>query len=203
MLRIEVLSPSIGVLIAFEGLDLQILYTTIRFTVLSKMNKKRLTTSITAGIAVVLLLIVGTAATSVLFSTTHAQSVTLGEPIFVEKGANIIGKEIGPNRTHYTFTSNGTMNGNIEYSKAGEYVSVSKGNNLTFDQGHAVMKTKDGSETANYTFVEVGNGTAYQGASAYSTNSTGKLSSLNNILVIYKIEADKNGNYVDTQWRWK
>jgi hypothetical protein len=167
------------------------------------MNKKRLTMSITAGIAVVLLLIVGTTATSILFSTTHAQSATLGEPIFVEKGANIIGKEIGPNRTHYTFTSNGTMNGNIEYSKAGEYVSVSKGNNLTFGQGHAVMKTKDGSETANYTFVEVGNGTAYQGASAYSTNSTGKLSSLNNILVIYKIEADKSGNYVDKQWQWK
>jgi len=49
----------------------------------------------------------------------------------------------------------------------------------------------------------VSNGTAYQGASAYSTNSTGELSSLNNILVIYKIEQDENGNYVDTQWVWK
>ena len=39
----------------------------------------------------------------------------------------------------------------------------------------------------------------YQGASAYSTNSTGKLSFLNNILVIYKGEADESGNYaVDT-----
>jgi hypothetical protein len=70
-------------------------------------------------------------------------------------------KEIGPKKTHYTFTSNGTMKGSIEYSKAGEYVSVSKGNNLTFDQGQGVIKTKDGSETANYTFIEVGNGTAY------------------------------------------
>ena len=49
------------------------------------------------------------------------------------------------------------MNGNIEYSKAGEYVSVSKGNNQTFDQGHGVITTKDG-ETANYTFIEVFNG---------------------------------------------
>jgi hypothetical protein len=39
--------------------------------------------------------------------------------------------------------------------------------NLTFDQGHGVITTKDGSETANYTFIEVGNGTAYQGASAF------------------------------------
>ena len=167
------------------------------------MNRKRFTISITAGIAVMLLLIGGTGANSILFSTTHAESATLGEPIFVEKGADTIKREIGPNITHYTFTSNGTMKGNIEYSKAGEYVSVSKGNNLTFDQGQGVITTKDGSETANYTFIEVGNGTAYQGASAYSTNSTGKLSFLDNILVIFKGGQDESGNYALEQWPWK
>jgi hypothetical protein len=166
------------------------------------MNTKRFTISITTGIAVMLLLILGTGATTILFNTVHAQTATLGEPIFVEKGADVIQKEIGPNRSTYTFTSNGTMNGNIEYSKAGEYVSISKGNNQTFDQGHGVIKTKDG-ETANYTFIEVFNGTDYQGASAYSTNSTGKLSSLNNILVIFKGGADESGNYALEQWHWK
>jgi hypothetical protein len=122
---------------------------------------------------------------------------------FVENGADTVQKEIGPNRTHYTFTSNGTMNGNIEYHKTGKYVSVSKGNNLTFDQGHGVITTKDGSETANHTFIEVGNGTAYQGASAYSTNSTGKLSFLDNILVIFKGGLDESGNYALEQWHWK
>jgi hypothetical protein len=168
------------------------------------MNTKRFTiNSITAGIAVVLLLIGGTGTTTtILFSTTHAQTVTLGEPYFVEKGSDTILKEIGPNRSTYTFTSNGTMNGNIEYSKAGEYVSVSKGNNQTFDQGHGVITTKDG-ETANYTFIEVFNGTDFQGASAYSTNSTGKLSFLNNILVIFRGGADESGNYALEQWHWK
>ena len=43
------------------------------------------------------------------------------------------------------------MKGNIEYSKAGQYVSVSKGNNQTFDQGHGVITTNlDGRITANY-----------------------------------------------------
>jgi hypothetical protein len=79
------------------------------------MNKKRFTISITAGIAVVLLLIVRC---MILFNTGYAQSATLGEPIFVEKGSDAIQREIGLNRTHYTFTSNGTMKGNIEYSKA-------------------------------------------------------------------------------------
>jgi hypothetical protein len=167
------------------------------------MNKKRFTISITAGIAVVLLLFVGIGATTILLNTAHAQSATLGEPIFVEKGAVTIQREIGPNRTLYTFTANGTMNGNIEYHKTGEYVSVSKGNNMTFDQGHGVLTTNDGSETANYTFIEVFNGTAYQGASAYSTNSTGRLSVLNNMVVIYKIEADESGDYVGRQWIWK
>lgn len=167
------------------------------------MNKNRFTIGITAGIAVVLLLIGGTGATSILLNTTHAQSATLGEPFFVEKGKVTAQKEIGPNRTQYTFASNGTMNDNIEVTNTGEYVSVSKGNNLVFDQGQGVIKTKDGSETANHTFLEVGNGTDFQGASAFSTNSTGKLSFLNNILVIYKIDGDESGNYAGTQWQWK
>jgi hypothetical protein len=167
------------------------------------MSTKRLTINITAGFAVVLLLIEVTGTNTILFNTGYAQSATLGEPIFVEKGADVIQKEIGPNRSTYTFTSNGTMNGNIEYSKAGEYVSISKGNNLTFDQGHGVLTTKDGSETANYTFIEVFNGTDYQGASAYSTNSTGKLSVLDNILVIFKGGADESRNYALEQWHWK
>ena len=157
--------------------------------------------SITAGIAVVLLLIVGTGATSIL-STTYALSATLGEPFFVEKGKSTVQKEIGPNRTQYTFTANGTMNGNIEVTDTGEFVSVSK-NNLIFDQGQGVIKTKDGSETANYTLIDVSNGTAFQGASAYSTNSTGKLSFLNNIIGIYKGETDENENYESTEWHWK
>jgi hypothetical protein len=157
--------------------------------------------SITAGIAVLLLLIVGTGATSIL-STTHALSATLGEPFFVEKGKSTVQKEIGPNRTQYTFTANGTMNGNIEVTDTGEFVSVSK-NNLIFDQGQGVIKTKDGSETANYTLIDVSNGTAFQGASAYSTNSTGKLSFLNNIIGIYKGETDENENYESTEWHWK
>jgi hypothetical protein len=122
-------------------------------------------------------------------------SATLGEPFFVEKGKATVQKEIGPNRTQYTFTANGTMNGNIEVTNTGEYVSVSKGNNLTFDQGQGVIKINDGGESANYTFIEVFNGTDYQGASAYSTNSTRQLSFLNNILSIYKGGQNDSGNY--------
>ena len=151
-----------------------------------------------------LLLIVGTGATSIV-STTHAQPATLWKPYFVEKGIITTQKEIGANRTQYTFAANGTMNGNIEVTDTGEFESISKGEPapglITTKDG--VITTKDGSETANYTGIDVGNITNYQGASAYSSNSTGKLSFLNNMLGIYKGETEERGSFVLKEWHWK
>ena len=165
------------------------------------MNPRRFTISITVGIAVVLLLIGGTGMTTIL-NILYAQTTTLGEPFFVEKGKVTSQKEIGP-RTQYTFAANGTMNDNMEVTNTGEFVSVSEGNNLTFEQGQGVITTKDGSETANYTFIDVFNRTDLQGASAYSTNSTGELSFLNNILGIFRGGQGEGGNYALEQWHWK
>ena len=167
------------------------------------MNENRFTISILTGIALVLFLNGGTGISTILFNPGYAQTEKLGEPIFVEKGADRIKKEIGANGTQYTFTSHGTLNGNIEYNKKGQYFSIWKGNNMTFDQGKGVLTTKDGSETANWTFIEVGNGTAIKGASIYSTNSTGNLSFLNNLVVIFKGGYDQNGNYSLKFWPWK
>jgi hypothetical protein len=54
------------------------------------------TISITAAIAIVLLLIGGIGTNIRLFNIGYAQSATFGEPIFVEKGADIIKREIAP-----------------------------------------------------------------------------------------------------------
>jgi hypothetical protein len=158
-------------------------------------------------IAITTAAIIAAATTTSLLNlqSAHAQTVTLGEPYFVEKGKITGQKEIGPNRTQFTFTANGTMNGNIEVTDTGEFVSVSKGEpvpGLTTTK-NGVITTKDGSETANYTGIDVGNYTDYQGASAYSTNSTGKLAFLNNILGIYKGETEESGNYVLRELHWK
>ena len=110
----------------------------------------RFAISVIVGIAVVLLLIGGTGTTTIL-NIIHAQTAILGEPFFVEKGKVTGQKEVGSNRTQYTFAANGTMNGNIEVTITGEFVRVSKGNNLTFEQGQGVITTKNGSEMANYT----------------------------------------------------
>ncbi len=52
-----------------------------------------------------------------------------------------------------TFSSNGTIKGNIEVTNNGDFVSVSKGNKGTSAQGQGVVTTKDGSEKANYTTI--------------------------------------------------
>jgi hypothetical protein len=169
---------------------------------ISQMNTKGFVISITAGFAVALLLTVGIGAASIL-STTYAQTATLGEPYFVEKGKSTVQREIGPNITLYTFTANGTMNGNIEVTDEGEFLSISIGDDLIFEPGEGVITTKDGSEMANYTSIDVGNSTNYQGASVYITNSTGQLSFLNGIMGIYKGEADENGNFELKEWHWK
>jgi hypothetical protein len=89
-------------------------------------------------------------------------------------------------------------------TNTGEFVSFSKGNDQTFAQGQGVMTTTDGNDMVNYTIIGVGNVTqegkpVIQGAAAYSTNSTGKLAFLNNMLGIL----DEKGDFVSNEWEWK
>ena len=170
----------------------------------------------TIAIVVVLLLIAGIGATTFI-TTTYAQiggpeeitfRTDLGEPFFKENGKITGQKEIGPNRTQFSFSADGTLKGDIQVTNTGDFVSISKGNDLTFAQGQGVMTTTDGNDMANYTIIGVGNVTqegkpVIQGAAAYSTNSTGKLAFLNNILGIFKAELDEKGGFISNEWEWK
>jgi hypothetical protein len=164
------------------------------------------------GVVVTLIIIAGTGISTIPFNSVYAQNKTsLGEPFFVEKGKITSQKEIGPspNRTQFNFSSNGTMNGNIEVTITGVIIGISKGNNQVFDQEQGVISTINGSETANYTLIAVEiipqNGNlSFRGAAAYSTNSTGELSFLNGILGIFKGEGDiQSGDFMRTGWEWK
>ena len=124
----------------------------------------------------------------------------LEEPFFEEKGKITAQKEIGDNKTQMTFSSNGTFKGNIEVTNSGDLVSLSKGNKGTSAQGQGVVTTKDGSEKANYTFLQVGKTTeegkpVLRGCAVWSTDSTGKLAFLDNMLSFFIIEVDEMGNF--------
>jgi flagellar hook assembly protein FlgD len=127
----------------------------------------------------------------------------LEEPFFEEKGKITAQKEIGDNKTQMTFSSNGIFKGNIEVTNLGELVSLHKGNNGTSAQGQGVVTTKDGSEKANYTFLQVGRMTTKDGkpilrgvgSAVWSTDSIGRLAFLDNILSFFIIEVDDMGNF--------
>ena len=140
-------------------------------------------------------------------AATYAQ-IDVGKPFYVETEKIIDQKEISANRTQLTILNNGTLNENIEIINKGDFVAVSKGNNVTSGQGHGIFTTKDGIEKANYTVTAIGNVTedgkpTIRGFAIYETNSTGKLAFLDNVVTVFKTELDENGNLISKEWEWK
>jgi hypothetical protein len=155
-------------------------------------------------VAIVLLLIAASITT--LLTTVHAQ--ILGEPFFKETGKITGQKEIGPNRMQLSLSANGTLKDDVNVTNTGDFVSISRGDNLTFAQGQGILAMPDGTETARYDFIGIGNVTqegkpVFVGAAAYSTNSTEDLAFLNNVLGVFKAEFDETGGFTSTEWQWK
>jgi hypothetical protein len=128
----------------------------------------------------------------------------LEEPFFQEKGKITGQKDIGDNRSQITFSGEGAVKGNIEVTNSGDFIEVQKGNNITHAQGQGVLTTKDGSEKVSYTFHAVGNVTRegkpiLLGSAIYSTDSSGKLASINNLISFFKVEVDVAGNFLSIE----
>ena len=140
-------------------------------------------------------------------TTADVYGQSLGKLFFEEKGKITGQKPVGDNKMEVSYSSNGTMNSNIDVTTSGNFLSVSRGNNVTDNLGEAVIKTKDGTETAHYKFLAIGRldggKPIFIGASVYDTNSTGKLAFLDNQVGIFKVEIDKQGNFVNKEWEWK
>jgi hypothetical protein len=164
-------------------------------------NNKLLTPTGAISITILIVAAIG----SVTVVDVYAQS--LGKLFFEEKGKITGQKPLGANKMEVSYSSNGTMNDNIDVTTIGNFVSISRGNNVTYNQGEAVIKTKDGTGSANYTFLAIGRLESgkpiFIGASVYDTNSTGKLAFLDNQVGIFKVEIDKQGNFVNKEWEWK
>jgi hypothetical protein len=164
-------------------------------------NNKLLTPTGAISITILIVAAIG----SVTVVDVYAQS--LGKLFFKEKGKITGQKPLGANKMEVSYSSNGTMNDNIDVTTVGNFVSISRGNNVTYNQGEAVIKTKDGTGSTNYTFLAIGRLESgkpiFIGASVYDTNSTGKLAFLDNQVGIFKVEIDKQGNFVNKEWEWK
>ncbi|MGE5782151.1 MAG: hypothetical protein ACM31J_04755 [Nitrososphaerales archaeon] len=138
-------------------------------------------------------------------------SVQIGEPIFVEKYSILYKTPIvmnGENATQFVFSGNGTVN-EINVNLFGEGVSIPQSEMIQSIIGRAFISTEtEAGGHASYFFQAVGHSEEElqksKGAVFFSSNATGSLSLLSNMVGIYKTELNKNddlGTFV--MWEWK
>lgn len=137
-------------------------------------------------------------------------TTTLGNPFFVEKG-RIIGQRVisvsPQTQLEFTVVANATINGNISATNTGTTIGTLQPNGVLRSRGQGFIMTLDG-EVATYTSQVVGNVTddgrvLSVGANSWSTSSTGKLAFLNDMMNIFKLQADRSGNFSAMGWEWK
>jgi hypothetical protein len=128
-------------------------------------------------------------------------------PFLVEHGKTVAANPI--NQTHIAISLAG--NGTIMLPNSTEIV-------MTEDTGNAIarltptgnivhgqihMSTEDGSENGIVFFTEIGQNEKGIGVAYFSTNSTGKLAFLDNMVAVIQDEIQPNGDTLITAWEWK
>jgi hypothetical protein len=107
----------------------------------------------------------------------------------------------------FTVVANANINGNISATNTGTTIGTLQPNGVFRSTGQGFIMTLDG-EVATYTSQVVGNVTddgrvLSVGANSWSTPSTGKLAFLNDMINIFKLQANRSGNFLAMGWEWK
>ena len=140
-------------------------------------------------------------------TSNNNNAITLAErPFLSEHGRTVAATPI--NQTHMQISLVG--NGTITLPNSTETV-------MTKDTGNAIARltatgniihgqihvgTEDGSENATVFFTEIGQGEKGVGVAYFSTNSTGKLAFLDNMIAVIEDEIQPNGDTLITAWEW-
>ena len=145
---------------------------------------------------------------SVAASNSDNSAIILAEKPFLEE----YGKTVGAmpiNSTYMQISLAG--NGTITLPNSTETV-------MTKDTGNAIarltptgnivngqihLSTEDRSENATVFFTEIGQNEKGVGVAYFTTNSTGKLAFLDNMVAVIEDEIQPNGNTLITAWEWR
>ena len=132
----------------------------------------------------------------------------LGEQIAKLKG-KILGQRVldveGP-----TMETNVAINGTYKGTLVNEtltFVSTPTPTGVIHGEGKGIIMTVEG-EMATYAGEAFGRitssgGTSWRGSVFYSTQSNGKIAFLNNLVGIFEVEIDAEGNFSNDTWEWK
>ena len=156
------------------------------------------------------------AASSSMTTTNNASNALLGR-LFSYGEAEDTESNVNPvNETYIVISYSGNRiilppntTGIVNTTETGNVTINIQPNGLSFNQGHAVIMTEEGGENATISFVLLtrtnpdgtGSGTS---VTYFSTNSTGQLAFLNNMVAIGQVEySPAQGINRFAEWEWK
>jgi len=145
-------------------------------------------------------------------TTLTNSSITLGNPVFTEQDKATPPKPVVINEVTHglqaSYSGSGAVKG-VNFSVNGTVFIVPRGDSESADLiGHANITTTDG-EKGTYSFYSLGHmdnatgSTRDNGAAFFHTNSSGKLSIVNDLVIVFKDQIDKAGNGMTVGWEWK
>lgn len=147
-------------------------------------------------------------------TTTTTVTESLGNPFFVEQG-RIIGQRVlavSPQpQLEFSFMANATINnGNdtvINAINTGTSVSTLNADGTFRGEGQGILRTQGGG-VATWTNQVVGSITSEgtivtRGVGIWSTPSTtGELAFMNNMITVFEVQIDREGNLSAREWEW-
>jgi hypothetical protein len=147
-------------------------------------------------------------------NATTEVTQSLGEPFFVEQG-RIIGQRVlavtPQPQLEFSFMANASINNEdgvvINALNTGTSVSTLNADGTFRGQGQGILRTQSG-EAATWTNQVVGSitpeGTIItRGVGIWSTPSTtGELAFMNNMITVFEVQIDREGNLSAREWEW-
>ena len=141
-------------------------------------------------------------------------SLSLGDPFFVEQG-KIIGQRVltvtPQPQIEFSFMANATINNGDDVINAintGTSVSTLNADGTFRGEGQGILRT-EGGEVATWTNQVVGNFTSEgtiitRGVGFWSTPpTTGELAFMNDMITVFEVQIDMEGNLTAREWEWR
>jgi len=141
-------------------------------------------------------------------------SLSLGDPFFVEQG-KIIGQRVltvtPQPQIEFSFMANATINNGDDVINAintGTSVSTLNADGTFRGEGQGILRT-EGGEVATWTNQVVGNFTSdgtiiTRGVGFWSTPpTTGELAFMNDMITVFEVQIDMEGNLSAREWAWR
>ena len=138
--------------------------------------------------------------------------MALGDLLFEEKGKQISSRTVDSIEPTAEISGIGNLKYKDENISTHWTISVKLSQNgVSYAQGRGIMYAEN-NEVTTYSINGIGRlnssggGSSSRGVSIFRTNALsngGKLSALNNIVTVYELEQDNDGNYTAKLWEWK